>query len=281
MSRFLIVFPFVAVAPVGTCSAALPPVPRVIIPAGALPKVDEAKPDEPTPDSSENPATTAERIAKNAKAISDRLGEKDTGADTRSGQEKLKKDIDSLIKALENPPPMSNQNSPMNNQQSGGGGGGQQPQPQGQSRSSGQSRGNRSQGGGAPGANSGGGQQPRNSSGRQPQPGERGQQPGQDEKSGQSKQQQNGEKPQSAGAKPDGGGKAQPAQAGGQPGGGGVATPSLPLDEAIARDFWGNLPELPRQRMLQFFREQYMSRYKELLPQYYQSLAEKDKKAKK
>ena len=37
-------------------------------------------------------------------------------------------------------------------------------------------------------------------------------------------------------------------------------------------------PDLPRQRMLQFFREQYMSRYKELLPQYYQSLAGKEKK---
>ena len=73
----------------------------------------------------------------------------------------------------------------------------------------------------------------------------------------------------------------QPTKGGNQPGGGGMAKPALPLDEAIARDFWGNLPDLPRQRMLQFFREQYMSRYKELLPQYYQSLAEKEKKGKK
>ncbi|MGL4422072.1 MAG: hypothetical protein ACRCZF_15495 [Gemmataceae bacterium] len=76
-------------------------------------------------------------------------------------------------------------------------------------------------------------------------------------------------------------------QAGGKPssgangGQGGLTTPSLPLDEAIARDFWGNLPDLPRQRMMQFYREQFMSRYKDLLPQYYQSLAEKEKKGKK
>ena len=96
--------------------------------------------------------------------------------------------------------------------------------------------------------------------------------------------------PQPGGQQPMGGqpdGKPQQGQQAGKPmpgnqaGGGGMAKPALPLDEAIARDFWGNLPDLPRQRMLQFFREQYMSRYKELLPQYYQSLAEKEKKGKK
>lgn len=82
-----------------------------------------------------------------------------------------------------------------------------------------------------------------------------------------------GGQPQQAGDKQQPGGNA--------PGGGGMTTPTLPLEDRIARDFWGNLPDQPRERMMQFFREQYMSRYKDLLPQYYQSLAEKEKKGKK
>lgn len=77
-------------------------------------------------------------------------------------------------------------------------------------------------------------------------------------------------------------GGAAEGQPGKNPGvGGGSANPTLPLAETVAKEFWGHLPEQPRQRMLQFFREQYMSRYKDLLPQYYSSLAEKEKKNKK
>lgn len=88
---------------------------------------------------------------------------------------------------------------------------------------------------------------------------------------------------QPAGRQPQGGQPPmQPNAGGATPGiGGGAAQPTLPPAESLAKDFWGHLPELPRQRMMQFYREQYMSRYKDLLPQYYSSLAEKEKKAKK
>lgn len=65
------------------------------------------------------------------------------------------------------------------------------------------------------------------------------------------------------------------------PGTNGQSTQTLPLAETIAKDFWGHLPEQPRQRMMQFFREQYNSRYKDLLPDYFSTLAEKEKKGKK
>jgi hypothetical protein len=269
MTRYLLLLSAVGLAP--AAASAVPPVPRVVLPPEAH-KPAEDPPGEP--ESPDDPAKVAERIAKNAKALGEKLAGEDTGPDTLTGQEKLKKDIDSLIKALENPPPMSNQSNPMENQQ---GNQGQPPPPQG---------GEQPMGGGQPKPM--GGQRPMgNQSGRQPggqKPMGGGQPMPQPGGQGQPMPQPGGQQPM--GGQPDA--KPQPGQQGGkpmpagsQPGGGGMAKPALPLDEAIARDFWGNLPDLPRQRMLQFFREQYMSRYKELLPQYYQSLAEKEKKGKK
>lgn len=68
--------------------------------------------------------------------------------------------------------------------------------------------------------------------------------------------------------------------ASGAPGQSGTAArrPSLPPEESLARDFWGHLPDVPRQQMLQFYREQHLGKYKELLSRYYQSLAEKERK---
>lgn len=52
---------------------------------------------------------------------------------------------------------------------------------------------------------------------------------------------------------------------------------SIPPEESLARDFWGHLPDAPRQQMMQFYREQYMTKYKDLLARYYESLAEKER----
>lgn len=84
-------------------------------------------------------------------------------------------------------------------------------------------------------------------------------------------------------AKPEGQPMPMPMGSGAEPGDkkSGAGTPMLPLAETIAKDFWGHLPEQPRQKMMQFFREQYLSKYKDLLPQYYSAISEKDKKAKK
>lgn len=76
-------------------------------------------------------------------------------------------------------------------------------------------------------------------------------------------------------------GSAKPGDAkagGGEPGKGGTSLPQLPPEESLAKDFWGHLPDAQRQQMMQFYREQYMSKYKDLLADYYKSLAEKEKK---
>lgn len=269
-------------------SAAVPPIPRVIISAEGLPPPEDDKPE--TPEDPDDPAHKVEQIAKNARGIGDRLASNDTSDRTLSEQERLKKDLDDLIKSLENPPMSSS--SPMSGGGGGGGGGGQQSQPQGGG-GGGASRPMSGQGQPMPkpGQQSGGGS-PQGS--QQPMPGGGKPMPGQGQEQGQGKSQP--ESPMGGQPSKGQGGSPMPAQpgtnpgqgtqppsgpGGNQPGGGGMAKPALPLDEAIARDFWGNLPDQPRQRMLQFFREQYMSRYKELLPQYYQSLAEKEKKGKK
>ena len=74
--------------------------------------------------------------------------------------------------------------------------------------------------------------------------------------------------------------KAGPSKPASGSGENGVARslPVLPREESLARDFWGHLPDAPRQQMMQFYREQYLTRYKDLLADYYRSLAEKDKK---
>ena len=47
--------------------------------------------------------------------------------------------------------------------------------------------------------------------------------------------------------------------------------PQLP---DVYKNVWGHLPEKARQEMDQYFREQFMPRYSDLLKQYYSSLAE-------
>jgi hypothetical protein len=231
-----------------SASAVVPPIPPIIV----LPGQPEAKPD--APDESDDVAKLADRIGKNAKTVTGKLGERDTGDATIKDQQALKRDLDKLIDLLQNqpPPPMSDDSSQQPPPPSGGGGkskpppmGG--PQPMGKRRTGSGQR---------PPM---GGSQPMPMGGSQPMP--------------------MGSKPEEKGGQPMG---AKPEEKGGnQAGTGGQATPTLPLAETIAKDFWGHLPEVPRQRMMQFFREQYNSRYKDLLPDYFSTLAEKEKKGKK
>ncbi|HUR53366.1 MAG TPA: hypothetical protein VMZ71_04520, partial [Gemmataceae bacterium] len=56
------------------------------------------------------------------------------------------------------------------------------------------------------------------------------------------------------------------------------ATPpksSLPVDDDVAKDVWGNLPDKLRQQVTQYYKEEFMPRYADLLKQYYSSLSEK------
>lgn len=243
----LVAFGFAATA----SASVIPPIPR--IPGAALKPA--AKPADP--ESEDDPAKIAERIAKNTKEAGDKLGDQDTGDDTRKTQEQILKDIDALLKKSQESPPMG-----------GGGGGSDMPPPMG----------------GMPppmGGQPKGGQQPKGGmgqSGQQPKGGWR------DRTQGQPKQQ------------PMGGADQQPAKdmnnqqpmgvQGGQPmnpmgGGGARALPAMPLDDAITKQVWGHLPERLRQQMSQYYKEQFMPKYADMLRQYYTSLAEREKAPKK
>jgi len=49
----------------------------------------------------------------------------------------------------------------------------------------------------------------------------------------------------------------------------------------VARDVWGHLPETMRQEVDHYYRDRFMPRYRELLQQYYNRLAETERKDKK
>lgn len=80
------------------------------------------------------------------------------------------------------------------------------------------------------------------------------------------------------------GGNQQPA-GGNQPGLAGstrpTAPPPLALDDRVTKDVWGHLPPQLRQKMNQYYQEQFMPRYADLLKQYYAELAEREKERKK
>jgi hypothetical protein len=65
------------------------------------------------------------------------------------------------------------------------------------------------------------------------------------------------------------------------PGTGGPTVPSLPFEDTITKQVWGHLPERLRQQMTQYYREQFVSKYGDLLRDYYSALAEREKGAKK
>jgi hypothetical protein len=72
-------------------------------------------------------------------------------------------------------------------------------------------------------------------------------------------------KPMTGGVRPDPiGGKMLPP-----------TSPLLPIDDDVVRDVWGHLPEKLRQQATEYYKQEIMPRYAELLKRYYSSLAEK------
>lgn len=259
MTRVLLTLTLTAATTGLALAGVIVPIPRL---PGPVLRQAAAKA-EKTPD---DPAAIAARIAKNTKAAADRLKDQDTGTGTRKTQEQTLKDIDELLKQAENPPPKS-----------GDGGGGSQNDPPPQGGDSQPKGGGQQPMGGK--QNQGGGQskQPRGSKGeRKPQgqqTGKSGQQPMPGGQQG-AKQESTPTGPMPRPGQP--GGK-QPATQGGtpQPGVGGKG---LPLDDPVAKQVWGHLPERLRQQMSQYYREQFMPKYSPLIRDYFSSLAEREKK---
>ena len=52
-----------------------------------------------------------------------------------------------------------------------------------------------------------------------------------------------------------------------------AAKPSLPIDDSVVKEVWGHLPDKLRQQVSQYYKEQFMPKYSDLLKQYYSSLA--------
>jgi hypothetical protein len=228
---------------------------------------------DPKTDTPDDPAKTLERITLSAEEIGDRLAKNDVSKETQQKQEQLLKDIDSLLK----PPP------PMN--PSGGGGSSNQPMnsmpPQE----------------GSSGGNSGMSQQnPMSMGGKNSSSGsrrtERNRTPRDRESSGKPDQQPSGTQPMPKGAQPMGtepkgtsmGNPTTPDKTPGSPSGSTgqpqkTYEPPLPWEETLNKQVWGHLPERLRQQVSQYYKEQYMPRYQEMLKQYYFSLAEREKAA--
>lgn len=216
-----------------------------------------------------DPAALAKRIAENIRTAGDKLRDRDAGSDTRQAQAAALRDIDKLLDQAENPPPMpmdgdgsdpppmggAGQPKPMPGQ-----GNGQQPPPKGSGKSPAQrpSWRDKADPGDAPM-----GQKPM---GNRPMPG---------------KPDQGQEGPMPGSPKPMG---EQPGPMGAQPGGAKPGSPSdpnskpgVPFDDAVTKQVWGHLPERLRQEVNQYYKEQFMPKYGDLLRQYYADLAEREK----
>ena len=59
----------------------------------------------------------------------------------------------------------------------------------------------------------------------------------------------------------------------GTPMGKAAIKPALPIDDAVVKEVWGHLPDKLRQQVTQYYKEEFMPKYSELLKQYYSSLA--------
>jgi hypothetical protein len=55
----------------------------------------------------------------------------------------------------------------------------------------------------------------------------------------------------------------------------GPTIPLLPVEDEIVKEVWGHLPDKMRQQATQYYQQDFMPRYTELLKLYYSSLAEK------
>jgi hypothetical protein len=178
------------------------------------------------------------KIAKDIDSAKERLKDKDTGDGTQQVQRDIVKGLDDLIEAMKNPPPQQQQN-----QQSNPGAGEQSKDKNGQQSRS-QSR-----------------QQQRSARNQ------RGQQSGNPmAKNGPDDQQQ-----QKSQSKAPAGQTSNGATGGNSP-------PGLDKLADLYKDTWGEYPFRERQEMDAYQKEGYMAKYRELLKQYYSTIAEKGRR---
>ena len=220
------------------------------------PKKADAK-DEPEPATpQEDEAEVLNRVAKNVRMAEEKIANKELGDGTRQLQEDILKDLDSLIRAAENPSPS-------------GGGGGENNQDQANksdsSKSNSGSMGKQSgkQGGGSPQSGSS------RRTARRRQQGNGSQQA--------NKQSGSGQPMPGMGEDKNG---SQQANTGGNNGGGGGKSMEGPNKNAdLYKDVWGHLPEALRAEMNAYSNDkQFMAKYDELIKRYYRTIAEQGRR---
>jgi hypothetical protein len=224
----------------------------------------------------EDPRVVVDRIIKNSEAVGDKLAKTDTGPDTQTTQTKILKDIDALLNQ-DNPPPKPDQNQDkdknkdmnpdmnpdmskdkkdMKDMSKGSGQGDMNPMPKGNM--------------GGTGMESAGGDQPRERRPRQQGADQKDQQP-KEQGSGGGSGQQKTQPANPKDSKNSGGQRPDPDNNKNSPPG----KPILPLEADVVKQVWGHLPDKLRQQATQYYQEEFMPRYAELLKQYYSSLSEK------
>jgi len=260
MTRYLLTFGLAVLGASSAFAIIAPPVPRL-----TEWKVPDAPKPEATPADMEEPAKILERLTQNTKDIGERLKDQDTGDETRKKQEQALKDIDALLK--QNEPPMG-----------GGGGGGANempPPPMGGGGNSGMKPPPMGSGMGQPM----GGQRPKRGGGDKPMPMGTGMKDPMMQPGGMKEPMPMGTGMKDPMMQP--GGMKEPGMNPGTGTKGTQTTPPLPNEDPFTKQVWGHLPEKLRQQASQYYREQYMPKYQEMLKQYYSNLAERDKATKK
>jgi hypothetical protein len=272
---FLAVLVFGMLSTTAAARVDVAPPPREIRPDGSRDPAPAAAPAQ-----RENPLEVVQRIIKNSNAVGDKLARTDTGSETLGQQATILKDIQSLIDQQDDPPPPKPDQSQDKSDKSDSkdkkdmkqdmpmGGMGEK---EDMSPKSNEGKGGMGGMGGMP-PPMGGGDQPM---GRRPR-----QQAGKDssQKEGQPKEPKGGTGgKQQANSTP----QQPPKNTGGvlpdpKPGDPRTAgTPLLPIEDEIVKDVWGHLPDKMRQQATQYYQQDFMPRYTELLKLYYSSLAEK------
>ena len=236
------------------------------------------------PAKAEDPTAVVDRIIKNSTDVGDKLAKTDTGADTQKKQDQILSDIDALINRQEDPPPpmpdnmndknkdpMPNQDPMMNKDPMKN----DMPPPKGDmpmdkmGMGMGKDMGMPMSGMGDP--------MPMGGTGRKPRMGDpmAGDKKEPDKNDGKQDPMKPDEKKNPGGQQPKDP-KNPSGTAGGNPGGKlPPAKSSLPFDEDLAKDVWGHLPPKLRQQMTEYYKEDVMPKYAELLRLYYSSLSDK------
>jgi hypothetical protein len=209
--------------------------------------------DVPAPEG-EDEKEIALRVAKNMRTAEDRLANQELGDKIQPLQRDILKDLDALIARQEQPPPpqQSQQQSSSSSDSSSG---------SSESSSRDQSR----------------ARQQANQGSRQDSSRQRSQQ-GQSRQSGRrnppGQPQESQQRPGAQGGQPAGGMPNQNPRAQAEPPNGELR-PLPPTDNT--KSIWGHLPEAKRAEMDAYAREKFMTKYKDLINQYYATLAEKSR----